>query len=79
MDATISLTSGQFTGNVLVSVVNGPDIKSENNHEKPNQVGIRETKLKASGKSFSFSFEPHSVTALVCAVNRVSFALTKGK
>jgi len=69
MDTTVSLTSGQFTGNVKVSIVNGPDIKSENTHEKPNQVMTRETTLKASGKSLTLTFEPHSVTAMVCSVS----------
>ena len=69
METTISLTTGDFTGNVQVSVVNGPDIKAENTEEKPNQVGIREAAIKATGKSFTFTFEPHSVTALVCDVS----------
>ena len=68
MDTTISLTSGQFTGSVKVSIVNGPDVKSENTYENPNQVVIRETTLKASGTSLTLTFEPHSVTALVCSV-----------
>jgi len=67
-ETTITLTVGQFTGNVKVSVINGPDIKAENTAEKPNQIGTKETSLKVSGKSFTFSFEPHSVTALVCGV-----------
>ena len=69
MDTTISLASGQFRGSVKVSVINGPDINAENTEEKPNQVGVRETEAKASGKSFTFTFEPHSVTALLCTVN----------
>jgi alpha-N-arabinofuranosidase len=68
METTISLTTGEFTGSVQVSVVNGPDIKAENTDEKPNQVVTRQTAVKAAGKSFTFTFEPHSVTALVCAV-----------
>jgi len=69
METTISLADGQFTGSVQASVVNGPDIKAENTFEKPNQVGTRETTLEASGKSLTYMFEPHSVTALVCAVS----------
>jgi len=69
METTISLADGQFAGSVRASVVNGPDVKAENTFKKPNQVGIRETTLEASGKSFTYSFEPHSVTALVCAVS----------
>ena len=69
VEATIDLTSGGFTGNVLSSVVNGPDLKAENTIEKPHQIGIQETILKASGKSLTCTFEPHSVTTLVCAVS----------
>jgi len=69
METTISLTSGEFSGEVKVSVINGPDVKAENTEEKPNQVGIHETSLQVSGKSFIFTFAPHSVTALICAVN----------
>jgi len=68
-ETTIALTSGQFTGNAQVSVINGPDLKAENTEEKPDQVGVKESTLQVSGKSFTFTFEPHSVTALVCAVN----------
>ena len=69
METDISLISGEFTGNVKVSVINGPGIKSENTEEKPDQVVIRETAIKAAGKSFNYTFEPHSITALVCAVS----------
>jgi alpha-N-arabinofuranosidase len=69
METTIALTSGQFAGNVKVSIVNGPDVKAENTKEKPNEVGTKETVLKVIGNSFTYTFEPHSVTALVCAVS----------
>jgi alpha-N-arabinofuranosidase len=69
LETTISLASGAFTGNVKISVVNGPDIKAENTAEKPHQVGVHETTLKASGKSLTIVFEPHSVTAMVCPVS----------
>jgi alpha-L-arabinofuranosidase len=69
METAISLDSGVFAGNAKVSVVNGPDIKAENTAEKPDQVGIHETALKTSGKSFTTTFEPHSVTVLECAIS----------
>jgi len=68
METTIDLTSGELAGNVKVSVINGPDTKAENTLEKPNQVKVQDAIIKAAGKSFTYSFEPHSVTALVCAV-----------
>jgi alpha-N-arabinofuranosidase len=69
METVISLTAGEFDGIAQVSIVNGPNIKAENTDEKPNQVIIRRSKVEVYGKSFTFTFEPHSVTALVCNVN----------
>jgi len=69
METTISLDSGAFKGNIKVSVINGPDTKAENTEEKPSQIGIRDTDINVSGKSFTFNFEPHSITAFVCSVN----------
>jgi alpha-N-arabinofuranosidase len=68
LETTISLTSGVFNGNVTASVVNGPDVKSENTAENPHQVGLRETVVKADGKAFVYTFEPHSITALMCEI-----------
>jgi alpha-L-arabinofuranosidase len=69
METVISLTDGQFAGEVQTSVINGPDIKTENTLEKPHQIGMQANALKASGKSFKFAFEPHSITTLVCPVS----------
>jgi alpha-L-arabinofuranosidase len=68
METVISLTAGEFDGIAQVSIVNGPNIKAENTDEKPNQVITRRSKVEAYGKSFTFTFEPHSVTALICNV-----------
>ena len=68
LETTISLAAGEFAGGVQVAIINAPDIKAENTNEKPNQIVTRQTALKATGKSFTFSFEPHSVTTLVCTV-----------
>ena len=68
METTISLTTGQFTGSVGISVFNGPDIKAENTEEKPNQVGVKESMAKAMGTSYTYVFEPHSMTTLICPV-----------
>ncbi|OGN90416.1 MAG: hypothetical protein A2158_05600 [Chloroflexi bacterium RBG_13_46_14] len=68
LETTISLADGHFTGEIMASVVNGADIKAENSVENPERVGVTQTKLEASGKSFTYTFEPHSVTALECKV-----------
>ncbi|MGP8080151.1 MAG: alpha-L-arabinofuranosidase C-terminal domain-containing protein [Dehalococcoidales bacterium] len=68
LETTVSLDSGAFAGNIKVSVINGPYTKVENTEETPNQVGLHDTNISISGKSFTFTFEPHSITALVCPV-----------
>ncbi len=68
LDTTISLAEGQFSGEVRVSVISGTDIKTENTPEKPDAVGVIGTKIEASGNSLTYSFEPHSITALECEV-----------
>jgi alpha-N-arabinofuranosidase len=68
LETAVSMTQGEFAGVVGVSVINGPDIKSENTDAQPNQVGIQKTSFNVSGKSFNYVFEPHSITALECAV-----------
>jgi alpha-N-arabinofuranosidase len=68
METTVSLDSGVFNGKIKASIVNGPDIKAANTLEKPDNVGVHETVLKAAGKTLTITFEPHSVTVLVCPV-----------
>jgi alpha-N-arabinofuranosidase len=69
LETTICLDSGQFAGPVQAYVVNGPDIKAENSFAKPDQVGTVETGYTAdNSQSFTYTFEPHSVTALVFAL-----------
>ena len=69
LETNIALNSGEFAGSVQVSVINGSDTTAENTEEKPDQVGVKGAIIKVSGKSFTYSFEPHSVTALVCDVS----------
>jgi len=66
METTLSLESGWFAGPVHAHVVNGPDIKAENTFAQPNQVGTVEARHNADHQTtFTYTFEPHSVTALV--------------
>jgi alpha-L-arabinofuranosidase len=65
METTISLDNGCFGGDVNAYVVNGPDIKAENTFSNPNKVKTTENTYKATQQtSFTYTFEPHSVTAL---------------
>ena len=69
METTITLDSGHFAGPVRAYVVNGPDIKAENTFANPNQVVTTEANHTTDQQTtFSYSFEPHSVTALVFAL-----------
>ena len=69
METTISLISGDFAGNINVFVINGPDTRAENTEDEPDQVITRESVMRATGKSLTCTFEPHSVTALVCEIS----------
>lgn len=66
METTLSLDGGYFGGAVQVYVVNGADIKSENTFSTPNAVSTVEHTYEAKDQtSFTYTFEPHSVTALI--------------
>ncbi len=69
LETTISLEAGVFAGNIKAAIVNGPDIKAANTVENPDNVGVHEKMLKAAGKTLTATFEPHSVTVLVCPVS----------
>lgn len=66
LETTITLDSGFFAGAVEAHVVNGPDIKAVNSFAQPNQVGVHSATLSAQRSHLHATFEPHSVTALVC-------------
>lgn len=66
METTLTLIEGQFASKGLAYVVNGPDIKAENSFAAPNTVGTETSEFAAEGRSITFAFEPHSVTALIC-------------
>ncbi len=69
LETTVRLTEGRFAGSVRVFTVNGPDIKAGNTFDTPDKVGTSENSLAAEGQSLTCAFEPHSVTALVCAIS----------
>ena len=65
LETEIKLLEGQFTGTGQVFVINGADVKTVNTFDAPDGVKTRETTLQAGGPSVTYTFEPHSVTALV--------------
>jgi alpha-N-arabinofuranosidase len=66
VETTLSLAAGQFTGTIQAHVVNGSGIKSRNTFSDPGQVVARQNSILAEGREATVTFEPHSVTALVC-------------
>lgn len=68
LETSISLDSGFFAGDVQAHVINGPDIKSTNSFDQPDQVGTRTAVLTAERNTLNYAFEAHSVTALVCSI-----------
>lgn len=65
VEGNLRLTDATFKGDGRQYVVNGPNVKAENTFATPHQVGTTEFNVSASGNTFSASFEPHSVNALV--------------
>ena len=68
LETTVSLDSGDFAGDVQAHVINGPDIKATNSFAQPHQVRTKTAALTAERRQFVHSFEPHSITALVCSL-----------
>jgi alpha-L-arabinofuranosidase len=69
LETEISLGSGRFAGPVRAVIINGPEIKAENTFKSPDRVGPRENQLAVKGQSFTYEFEPHSVTALISEIS----------
>ncbi len=65
IETQIDVLEGQFSGQGKAFVINGADIKTTNSFDATDGVTTREDALSASGTSTTYSFEPHSVTALV--------------
>jgi alpha-N-arabinofuranosidase len=68
--AEIICQEGQFAGKFKVFEVNGPDIKAVNDFDKETVKTIQKPDINVSGKSFSYSFSPHSFTLLKGTVKR---------
>jgi alpha-L-arabinofuranosidase len=68
METSLQLTSGVFKGRITASTINGPDIKAENTFTSPHEVKAKETAITGHGQTLNYSFEPHSVTALLCDI-----------
>ncbi len=68
LETAISLDSAHFSGKVQAFVVNGSNIKAENTFDHPDQVKVSTTTISAERKELHYTFEPHSVTVLVCAL-----------
>ncbi len=69
MEAVLQLAAGSFKGRIIAYTINGPDIKAENTFASPRKVKTRETALTSRGHTLNYSFEPHSVTALLCDIS----------
>jgi alpha-N-arabinofuranosidase len=69
VETELKLINADFRGQVTVFTVNGPNIKSENTFKSPSNVQTRETEVNAKSDVLNITFEPHSVTALVCDIS----------
>jgi alpha-N-arabinofuranosidase len=68
LETEISLEDGKFKGTAAIHMVNGPDIKAENTFASPGKVVTSENVLKTKGNTLDVCLEPHSITALVGAI-----------
>lgn len=68
-ETELRLTEGRFGNKVVVRTINGNDVKSENTITSPQNVLAGETSLAVGWPTFTYAFEPHSVTALTCEVS----------
>jgi alpha-N-arabinofuranosidase len=57
--------NGNFSGEMSVKEVNGPDIKSGNDFNKELVKTVTKPSLNVSGTKFTYTFPPHSFTLLV--------------
>lgn len=69
MPTEIRLTAGDFNNHMTAYTVDGPDIKAVNTFDNPNEVGMTENIINAKGNILSYSFRPHSVTALIGGIS----------
>jgi alpha-N-arabinofuranosidase len=65
-ETSVSLAEGRFNGAVQVYTVNGADAKTENSFAQPGAVHTWERQIAPETNTLRVTFEPHSVTALVC-------------
>lgn len=65
LETEVKLSEGRFVGTGQAFVVNGADVKTTNTFDAPDGVTTRENSLETRGSSATYTFEPHSVTALV--------------
>ncbi|MFC1603814.1 alpha-L-arabinofuranosidase C-terminal domain-containing protein [Planctomycetota bacterium] len=70
MATEIVSQEGQFTGKFKVYEVNGPDIKAVNDFGKETVKTIQKSDINPSGKSFRYSFPPHSFILMKGAIRR---------
>ena len=68
VETTLSISDGHISDGVDVHIVNGSNIKSENSFNSPEQVCARRERHTIKEQPFVYTFEPHSVTALICDI-----------
>ena len=62
--ATVDLGAAIISGGVVVSEVNGPDVKTVNSFDAPRAVDVRESRLDVDGGRFDYRFPAHSITLM---------------
>jgi len=68
-ETIISLSDGRFNDTAKMFTVNADSIKAENSFDNPCQVTLRSSEFSTKGgATMQVEFEPHSITAIACAI-----------
>jgi alpha-N-arabinofuranosidase len=68
VETTLSISEGHISDALEVHIVNGSSSKSENSFDSPEQVCTRRERHMIKAHPFVYTFEPHSVTAVICDI-----------
>jgi alpha-N-arabinofuranosidase len=70
IETDILLQEGEFTGEIEIYEVNGPDVKAQNDFENEIVKTVEKDGIKSGDESVTYSFPPHSFTLLKGKIKR---------
>ncbi|MEJ2005482.1 MAG: alpha-L-arabinofuranosidase C-terminal domain-containing protein, partial [Cyclobacteriaceae bacterium] len=70
IETDIILQEGEFTGEMEIYEVNGPDVKAQNDFENETVKTVEKDGIRSGDESVTYSFPPHSFTLLKGKIKR---------